>query len=169
MECVTQYCLTLSGLQLVLFVPFLMISLLPCPPLPSPPHPQNGLYDHLGKAGTLPLQTNETAPVAPVGGAEEPLPSGWKEYRTAEGQMYYHNVGTQMSSWMKPKGSTRRRKVGGSVVMKQSRQGRVSDTRIYISVLPSLSSKGTVPFAALVCPLEFLDIPSEVHAPNHNQ
>lgn len=102
----------------------LLSSLLPAPPftpsLPpshSPHSPplfspaQDGLYDRLGKPGTLPTVTAEPPSVV-VDGTEETLPSGWNEYRTPEGKTYYHNEKTGISSWMKPKGSARKRTVG---------------------------------------------------------
>ena len=60
------------------------------------------------------MPTLATEPPTPVEveEVEEVLPLGWKEYRTPEGMVYYYNEKTQMSSWMKPKASTTRRKVG---------------------------------------------------------
>ena len=59
---------------------------------------------------------------------EEVLPLGWNEYRTPEGKVYYYNEKSQISSWMKPKASAKRRKVGS----RSWREERVLSMCMYV-------------------------------------
>ena len=65
---------------------------------------------------------------AEVEEVEEVLPLGWKEYRTPEGKVYYYNEKSQISSWMKPKASAKRRKVGS----RSWREERVLSMCMYV-------------------------------------
>lgn len=80
------------------------------------------------------MPTLATEPPTPVEveEVEEVLPLGWKEYRTPEGLVYYYNEKTQMSSWMKPKASTTRRK--GSIPKGWLKEVNPFGQPIYINV-----------------------------------